>query len=617
MASAHEGAVLHQLGRLFGRGTVAGLSEWQLLSRYLNDRDEVAFEALVARHGPMVLGVCRRLLVDPNDVDDAFQATFLVLVRRANSLGERDAIGHWLYGVAHRVALRARSEAARRRWREPNLMTAPVAPETDTTTFELGPVLDDELSRLPAKYRAPIVLCHLEGFTHEEAANQLQWPLGTVKGRLVRARELLKTRLVRRGLSLTVALAATTLSRKSLAVVPETLRSTTVATAMQVAAGPITAGMVSASVAALLKGVLTTMFLTKLRTATAALLILGLMAGSVGVVAQQSNDPPETESASLIGEAPQESVIGSATTPPLSPQPNATEPRKTGTAKPSHGKSQSRLANLIFQDAIRSYGKEDPTGLKLNNLVRWSKEILNDSDRTPAQQIEALTDHLTRIRALREIVIRLESGPASQILPLQMEFYLLEANQMLARAKAGSEEDLPSRRTGPNRSDQDARSKALLEKLEEPVDMIFSNETPLEDVLKYINSALAGPKGKAIPIYVDPAGLQEAERTTTSSITMDLQGVPLKTTLTLLLRQLGLAYKVKEGVLIISNENAQDNLLTELERKAERGEITPEETMELMERLKTLNEIKKLRAEGWKLDQEHLKSQPAKGGGFR
>src|SRR5262245_2021556 len=213
MASAHQGAVLHQLGRLFGLGTVAGLSEWQLLSRYLNDRDEVAFEALVARHGPMVLGVCRRLLTDPNDVDDAFQATFLVLVRRANSLGERDAIGHWLYGVAYRVALRARSEAARRRWREPNVAAAPLAPETDPSHWELGSVLDEELSRLPAKYRAPIVLCYIEGLSHEEAANQLQWPLGTVKGRLVRARELLKSRLVRRGLALSTGLSAASLSR--------------------------------------------------------------------------------------------------------------------------------------------------------------------------------------------------------------------------------------------------------------------------------------------------------------------------------------------------------------------------------------------------------------------
>lgn len=614
MASAHQGAVLHQLGRLFGRGTVAGLSEWQLLSRYLNDRDEVAFEAIVARHGPMVLGVCRRLLVDPNDVDDAFQATFLVLVRRANSLGERDAIGHWLYGVAHRVALRARSEAVRRRWREPSVATPPVAPETDVTIFELGPLLDEELGRLPTKYRAPIVLCHLEGFTHEEAANQLQWPLGTVKGRLVRARELLKARLIRRGLSLTLALSATTLSHKSLAAVPETLRSTTVTTAMKVAAGPITAGMVSASVAALLEGVLTTMFWTKLRTATAALLILGFLAGSVGVVAQQSNEKRQTEP--VIEETlKNQGQDDQAASSPASHEGKAVERTSLAPERPSRAKSQSQLANQIFQEELR--GKADPTGTKLTSLIHWSKAILNDSNQTAAQRAEALSDHLGRMRTLRDIVIRLEPSEAKNSLLLQAEYYQQEANEMLAWAKIDSEGPLTGRRPGPKRSDEDPRSKALLEKLEEPIDMIFSNETPLEDVLKYINSALAGPKGKGIPIYVDPVGLETAEKTMTSAITIDLQGVPLKTTLTLLLRQLGLAYKVKEGVLFISNEDDEDNPLTNLENKAERGELTPDEASELVDMLKTLNEVKKLKAEGWRLDQERLKPAPDKGGGFQ
>ncbi|SIO08819.1 RNA polymerase sigma factor, sigma-70 family [Singulisphaera sp. GP187] len=618
MASAHQGAVLHQLGRLFGRGTVAGLSEWQLLSRYLNDRDEVAFEAIVARHGPMVLGVCRRLLVDPNDVDDAFQATFLVLVRRANSLGERDAIGHWLYGVAHRVALRARSEAAQRRWREPSMATPPVAPETDVTTFELGPLLDEELGRLPTKYRAPIVLCHLEGFTHEEAANQLQWPLGTVKGRLVRARELLKVRLIRRGLSLALALTATTLSRKSLAVVPETLRATTVATAMKVAAGPITAGMVSASVAALLEGVLTTMFWTKLRTTTAALLILGFLAGSVGVVAQPSNEERPAEP--VIGETlkirgQDDQAAEKAASSPAGHEVKAVERPNLDPERHSQAKSQSQLANQIFQEELR--GKDDPAGAKLTSLIHWSKAILNDSNQTAAQRAEALSDHLGRMRTLREIVIRLEPSAAKNNLLLQVEYYQQEANQMLARAKTDSEGPVPGPRPGPKRSDEDPKSKALLEKLEEPIDMVFSDETPLEDILKHINSTLAGPKGKGIPIYVDPVGLQTAERTMTSPVTIDLKGVPLKTTLSLLLRQIGLAYKVKDGVLFISNEDDEDNPLTNLESKAERGELTPDEASELVDMLKTLNEIKKLKAEGWRLDQERLKPAPDKGGSFQ
>ena len=200
MATRSHGAVLQQIQILFQRGSVTGLSEWQLLDRYASRRDETAFDALVARHGPMVLGVCRRVLDDPHAVEDAFQATFLVLVRKAGSLGQRDAIGHWLYGVACRVALRARCEAARRRSREvPVARVVSIARDDEPCPDELAPALDEELSRLPQKYRAPVVLCYLEGLTHEEAARQLHWPIGSVKGRLSRARELLRGRLARRG----------------------------------------------------------------------------------------------------------------------------------------------------------------------------------------------------------------------------------------------------------------------------------------------------------------------------------------------------------------------------------------------------------------------------------
>src|SRR4051794_22356193 len=180
MASVRSGSVLDPLRRLFGRGSVAALPEGQLLERFVRERDEAAFEAIVARHGPMVLGVCRRMLADPNDVDDAFQTTFLVLVKKANSLGEHDAIGHWLHGVAYRVALRARAEALDRRRREGQKAAAGTATnaEHDPARGDLARILDQELHRLPTKYRAPIVLCYIEGLTHEEAAGALGWPLG-------------------------------------------------------------------------------------------------------------------------------------------------------------------------------------------------------------------------------------------------------------------------------------------------------------------------------------------------------------------------------------------------------------------------------------------------------
>ena len=190
-----------ELGRVFRGETVSGLSEWQLLERYLEQRDEIGLRGAghpARADGP---GVCRRMLRDSADADDAFQATFLVLVRRARQLGPRDAIGPWLYGVAARVAPRARSQAARRRRYEPIALEIPGrrTGRGRAVDPELVEMLDQELSRLPSKYRSPLVLCYLEGRTHEEAARDLKWPVGTVKGRLARARDLLRSRLTRRG----------------------------------------------------------------------------------------------------------------------------------------------------------------------------------------------------------------------------------------------------------------------------------------------------------------------------------------------------------------------------------------------------------------------------------
>jgi RNA polymerase sigma factor (sigma-70 family) len=255
-----------------------------LLDRYRTGRDEAAFEALVARHGPMVLGVCRRALDDPHAVEDAFQATFLVLVRRAGSLGPRDAIGHWLYGVACRVALRARCETARRRAREVpvgravNLVHAVT---NGSEEKELARILVEELLRLPPKYRAPVVLCYLEGLTHEEAALQLRWPIGSVKGRLARAKELLRGRLARRGLVPTAGLAAAAVGCHASAAVPAMLRHAATQAALAMNTGGVAAEAVSASVVRLIEGVHSAMFLTKLKvTATVLAACGGLTLGA-------------------------------------------------------------------------------------------------------------------------------------------------------------------------------------------------------------------------------------------------------------------------------------------------------------------------------------------------
>ncbi len=205
MTRGGNGPVLKELDRLFRRGTAAALSTGQLLERFVSQQDQDAFAALVDRLGPMVLGVCRRMLNDPCDVDDAFQATFLILVRKAGEIRDRERLSPWLYGVAQRVAARARSQSRLRRLREcsdENAVLLAKAPHQNLEQHALRWALDEEVRHLPEKYRFPIVLCYLEGLTHEEAARHLRCPVGTVHTRMAWARTRLRSRLDRRGLAL-------------------------------------------------------------------------------------------------------------------------------------------------------------------------------------------------------------------------------------------------------------------------------------------------------------------------------------------------------------------------------------------------------------------------------
>jgi RNA polymerase sigma factor (sigma-70 family) len=163
-----------------------GPSDGQLLERYLARRDETAFAAIVRRHGPMVLSVCRRVLKNAHDAEDVFQATFLVLVTKAASVRPRELVGHWLYGVAYRTALKAKALAARRSAKERTM--APQQTHHDEPPADWQPLLDEELQRLPEKYRLPLVLCDLDGKTRKQAARQLGWPDGTLSTRLTRGR---------------------------------------------------------------------------------------------------------------------------------------------------------------------------------------------------------------------------------------------------------------------------------------------------------------------------------------------------------------------------------------------------------------------------------------------
>jgi RNA polymerase sigma factor (sigma-70 family) len=257
------------------------LSDGQLLRSFLHQNDEAAFEALVGRHGPMVRGVCRRLLRNCHDADDAFQAAFLVLIRKAPTLAAREVIGDWLHGVAYRTALKARTAAARRRMKEKQaLRSEAIVVEYDRP--EWMSLLDQEIARLPAKYRLPIVLCDLEGRTRKEAAQQLGWPDGTLSGRLSRARALLARRLNRRGVTLSVGALVAGLSSEATARVPFSLLSSTCKAAMEFASKS-TAGSVPAHVVVLTEGVVKAMFLSKLKKIAAVLMAALVVTAGAGV----------------------------------------------------------------------------------------------------------------------------------------------------------------------------------------------------------------------------------------------------------------------------------------------------------------------------------------------
>jgi hypothetical protein len=393
--------------------------------------------------------------------------------------------------VATRVAARARAQASRRRRYE---ITLPGFPVLDRSGPALDPdlteILDQEVSRLPAKYRSPLVLCYLEGRTHEEAARDLQWPLGTVKGRLARARDLLRSRLARRGFAPPAGVLGVFSSPDLRAILDRSLVERTVGASVGLAAGQSVAPVVSQSITSLVEGVLATMFRNKMKWAALAAVVTGFVFTSAAVLGRQ---------------------------------PGGGGPRVKGGAQHSSG---------------------------------------------------------------------LDS----------MKAYMKKAGRPTPAVNAGGEILLSSQDDG---RANDPRSRKILEKLEEPISMSFANETPLDDVLKYIKQATTSPEFSGIPIYVDPVGLQEAERSINSTIQIDLDGVPLRRTLQLILAQLDLVYFVEDGILVITAAEsekpgslppsmARPSPIFEKVVRAERGELTVSELKELIEYHKLLNEVQRL-----------------------
>jgi RNA polymerase sigma factor (sigma-70 family) len=279
MASGRLSTVRQVLHSILGAGGVADRPDGRLLDDYLARHNEAAFAALVERYGPLVLGVCRRVLQDQHDAEDAFQATFLVLARKAASLDRQRSLGNWLYAVAYRTALKAKINGARRRVHERQVVDMPALPSPESSRWEeLRPVLDEELSRLPEKYRAPLVLCYLEGKTHLQAARDLGWPSGSVSRRMARARELLRERLLRRGVIISSAVLLTLLPKMAArASVPPGLAASTVKGALVFGKGTMgTAGIIPSKVTMLANEILHSRLVAGAAAGALALPVTGL-----------------------------------------------------------------------------------------------------------------------------------------------------------------------------------------------------------------------------------------------------------------------------------------------------------------------------------------------------
>jgi len=294
MAAVQANSATSLIAVLFGEGSATGMTDEQLLDRFVSERDaaaEYAFQALVQRHGPMVLSVCKNALRDLHDAEDAFQATFLVLARRASSLRVPAQLGPWLHGVARRTArkMKARRSRLDRLIRHATAMAEIEAtPETDQVInrHEEAKVLHDEIDRLPGRYRRPVVLCYLEGLTHAEAASQLGWPIGTVGVRLMRARERLRSRLTRRGIAPTMTALLPLIPRSE--PLPPSLSMQTARAAVSFASKTAaTAGAIPSQVAVLALEVQKNMAIKNVASVIGAILVFGLIAAGSAALAFQ------------------------------------------------------------------------------------------------------------------------------------------------------------------------------------------------------------------------------------------------------------------------------------------------------------------------------------------
>ncbi len=430
MAKPRWGHVLRGVRSLLDEGVVAAVSDGELLERYATSGGETAehaFATLVDRHGPMIVRVCRSVLGDEHAAQDAFQATFLVLARKARSLWVRDSLGPWLHWVAYRTSSCARNAAARRRFHERRASERVSREAGPDEANELAPILHQEVDRLPDRYRSAVVLCYLEGLTHEQAAERLRCPVGTVRSRLATGRDRLRRRLILRGMAPAGdALERATVPEEPAGMIPAVLAGAAVRNAMIHAATP-TAGTVPAAVAALAEKGLRTMLFARLRTIAVALLVLG--GGTAGLFAyvQARQEPGKTDE-------PKSRAVAEARMP-----------------RQVRALIQARVntAHQLIAMEIEGIRNGDPriTRVIFEQIAIWSRRLMEDRLRlagTPAERLAAIREYRKYMFFLEEITKGAnESGSGDAKDVARARYHRLEADQLLAEAGGDPEKEKP------------------------------------------------------------------------------------------------------------------------------------------------------------------------------
>jgi RNA polymerase sigma factor (sigma-70 family) len=474
------------LRRVCGRLEPGGLADAQLLERFAKDRDEAAFEVLVWRHGGLVLGVCRRVLRNPADVEDVFQATFLTLVRKAGSIRRSESLAGWLYRVAYRIALRLRATQDRRaRHERPGIEAVPTVMDK-VPDAELWTALDDEVSRLPEKYRAAVVLCYLQGLTTHEAGRVLGCPQGTVLSRLAWARQRLRSRLVRRGLAPVVALAALESAGASAAPPSLVLVASVVPVALSVAAGGVVGGVVSSQVAGLVQGALHAMWIAKVKLVLAVTLVAGMAGTGAGWLAlggsksgpvAVAEDPPAKKTERSRAEDPQrgKETDGKRLTRMILQTESSLAAEKNQAARQEHENMEevitARGRLVEAEERLRQARREraavtaDRATARLRarvDAVETRIEALKEGTRKPAtnEQLKQLTEEITHWQAdsdrlryeleRQEILVRVaEEKHTAKLIELRKKVVAEEERlRLLEHQQAMQREDASQRREG-------------------------------------------------------------------------------------------------------------------------------------------------------------------------